>query len=1007
MVSPPTDIIQASSAPMNDDAPAASNECKRTKTESSARVELMPSAVDGTLEMVTKSPYDHCEYRYLVLGNGLKCLCVHDAKLDFSSAALDVHIGSMSDPPEFPGLAHFLEHLLFMGTAKYPQENDYNDFLSSHGGWSNAFTSDEHTNFFFEVSAEFLEPALDRFAQFFVEPLFGAGGDGSGTGREMRAVHSEHQKNVKDDLWRVHQLERHLSDPQHPFSKFGTGCLETLDKPAVVPTLKDFYRQNYSANVMGLVVYAKESLDCLEQWVRAKFAAVPNRQVAVPVWPERPWLADQHPGTLITVQSVKQMRSLHIVFPVKDMLSFYLTKPYNYYAHLIGHEGPTGLLAHLKRQNWALDLSAGPDEQYHGFAFFQVAIELTPEGLQHWQQVIKALFQYVRLTQEPQAWIFDECRQLGRLEFAFKDKESTATLACKLASQLHEYPPEHVLNGPDLMEHFDADLLRGVHADCFGADNFRCMLVHSEELTGSDVQEEQWYGTKYRVEPLPSKLLAELKDLDLERGDGDPFALPKPNDFIPTDLTVLGEETRETPSPPTCLKDTLFYKVDDAFGLPKAAAYFLVRSDMVYASARDNCRLALYVELLEDLLGPIVYDADLAGLQVKLAMIGEGVELRFSGFAHKLGTLVRRVLDTFVHLLEMAEAEQRFGSVKDKLERDLQSMEHNGSDWHASYLSTCSLQARFVHFRDKLRAVKDVGFGDLPRFSHEPVQVDALIMGSLTPEQATEIYDAVKSHFPRQAVIEPVQSVIFGALCESDTSPSSAKPSSYTIVPKERVPQPNHAIELYVQTARADDLCRRATTRLLWQVLHEHFFNTLRTKEQLGYVTFMQIRERSSVLGVRFLVQSHRDPMYLEERICKFVAQSRQVVEQMADEELAKHASALGAVLTERKKKLTQEAKLWWEYVKDGRLDFAGLRTDAQFIGTLAPAELRRHLLALLDLAPSLIVHVWGDLDSNGQPDALSAYQASSYPRIVVHCPSELPKEQLAPLRYTIPVLQQ
>lgn len=51
-----------------------------------------------------------------------------------SAAAMDVRVGHLSDPAEYPGLAHFLEHMLFMGTEKYPDENEYNTYLSSHGG---------------------------------------------------------------------------------------------------------------------------------------------------------------------------------------------------------------------------------------------------------------------------------------------------------------------------------------------------------------------------------------------------------------------------------------------------------------------------------------------------------------------------------------------------------------------------------------------------------------------------------------------------------------------------------------------------------------------------------------------------------------------------------------------------------------------------------------------------------------------------------------------------------
>ena len=69
--------------------------------------------------------------------------------------------GSLSDPPNIAGLSHFCEHMLFLGTKKYPKENEYSQFLSEHAGSSNAFTSGEHTNYYFDVSHEHLEGALD------------------------------------------------------------------------------------------------------------------------------------------------------------------------------------------------------------------------------------------------------------------------------------------------------------------------------------------------------------------------------------------------------------------------------------------------------------------------------------------------------------------------------------------------------------------------------------------------------------------------------------------------------------------------------------------------------------------------------------------------------------------------------------------------------------------------------------------------------------------------------
>ena len=68
----------------------------------------------------------------------------------------------MSDPDNVPGLAHLCEHMLFLGTEKYPLENEYYKYLSEHGGSSNAHTSSEHTCYHFDIKPENLEGALDR-----------------------------------------------------------------------------------------------------------------------------------------------------------------------------------------------------------------------------------------------------------------------------------------------------------------------------------------------------------------------------------------------------------------------------------------------------------------------------------------------------------------------------------------------------------------------------------------------------------------------------------------------------------------------------------------------------------------------------------------------------------------------------------------------------------------------------------------------------------------------------
>ncbi len=136
---------------------------------------------------IIKSKSDARIYKHIRLANKLQCLLISDSEADKSAAALDVKVGCSLDPKPLFGTAHFLEHMLFMGTQKYPSENEYAEFIKNNGGYNNAWTSLTNTNYHFDCSNSAFPEALDRFAQFFISPTFKE----DSTDREMNAVDSE------------------------------------------------------------------------------------------------------------------------------------------------------------------------------------------------------------------------------------------------------------------------------------------------------------------------------------------------------------------------------------------------------------------------------------------------------------------------------------------------------------------------------------------------------------------------------------------------------------------------------------------------------------------------------------------------------------------------------------------------------------------------------------------------------------------------------------------------
>jgi len=195
-----------------------------------------------------------------------------------------------------------------MGTEKYPDENEYNTYLVSHGGGSNAYTDTEDTNYYFDVLADHFEGAIDRFAQFFVAPLFTP----SATERELKAVDSENSKNCQNDFWRSFQLLKSLAREDHPFHKFGTGNLETIKDDeetgeSVRDALLNFHATFYSADVMKLVLVGKETLDELQNYASKYFSDIANKDVGNPSFPGAPY-PPSHLGKRIEVVPIKEVR---------------------------------------------------------------------------------------------------------------------------------------------------------------------------------------------------------------------------------------------------------------------------------------------------------------------------------------------------------------------------------------------------------------------------------------------------------------------------------------------------------------------------------------------------------------------------------------------------------------------------------------------------------------------------------------------------------------------------
>ncbi len=518
---------------------------------------------------ITKSKSDKRSYLYTELLNGLKVVIISDPDTDKSACAMNVSIGSLCDPIEYQGMAHFLEHMLFMGTEKYPDENKFGEFINENSGSTNAFTDFDSTNYYFDISNESFDKAIDIFAQFFIHPIFKE----NSVEREMNAVDSEFKKNLRDDGWRSTELIYSESVKKSPFSKFSTGNNLTLKKPGVRQALIQFHKTYYSAHLMYLCVLNKKSIDELNKIVEDVFGKIPSFPVNLPNFSDPFPFSKKYLGNLYYITPVREEDSLKFSWIVEYAGSHYKSKPLYYLSALFGHEGPNSLFSSLIKDGLATELETDYSNIAKTFSSFSIDITLTNKGYLHWDEVCKRVLYFVKKikSEEINKEFFDDLQQLAQINFDFSEKEFPYDYCSDIVSYMQKYKVEDILTGPELIEEFNEELIRS-YLDDLQIDNLN-VYISSKKLKKKCNLKEKWYHTRFAKKKFPPEVYDYFENCDIADNVCEHnLDYPPKNSFIPNNIDLLPHPEVANVFPIVIHKDnlsTVWYKQDTTFQLPK------------------------------------------------------------------------------------------------------------------------------------------------------------------------------------------------------------------------------------------------------------------------------------------------------------------------------------------------------------------------------------------------------------------------------------------------------
>ncbi|MCC5855181.1 MAG: insulinase family protein [Idiomarina sp.] len=861
------------------------------------------------------SPYDTREYRAIELENGLRVVLVSDPETEKSAAALAVQVGSMQNPDEQLGLAHFLEHMLFLGTEKYPDPDEYGEFMSRHGGMHNAYTADDHTNYMFEVNNNALPEALDRFSDFFKAPLFIP----EYVEKEVNAVHSEWSMQRANDGFILFALNNITLNPEHPIARFRIGNNETLsdkEDSLLLPTMIEFYERYYSANLMTASVIGALSLDELEQLARDAFSDIPNFDAEVPeitAWP----VTDEHTQKLIYYRPQIEQRTVLMDFTIPNVQHAFRHNPERLVSYLISSEMP-GTPAALLREAGLIDsLNAFGDSAAYGNAGrMRVAISLTEQGFAQKEMVMGLMFRYfemLRNTGIDEAYV-DELRTVLNNEFQFLRRQGAFQYASGLAANLLAYPTRHVIDHPYRMDSYDEDSTRQI-LDALSPSNARIFVIAPNVET---TEEMYYFDGSYRVEHFSDETLGEWLTMAAQA----PIGLPAVNRLLPEDLSLV--EGPVTPEPTLLLDEpglSLWHQRSSRFQEPRAVVEVQFYQPTHELSWEERTAARLLIDSFSLSEAGFAREAGIAGVGFSLSS-GRGMTLRLQGFNDKHQQLAGMVMDRFI---AFAPSEEQLDQSRDRVRREIENTRRQRPLQRLFPAYQTMTQREYLTEQERLTRLRAIDLADLQAARERLLagaEIRALVFGNHSPADAIALTRALANYVPVDPSIQYQQ-----------YAPARTLENDFPLAWQEDIRLEDSAA-LEVRLLNDSSMEAGMAVRMLRELMHNRFFNQLRTEEQLGYAVGVTQVVLQDLPGLGFYIQSPvRGPAPLIERFELFVADFREYLGTMSDERFAETQQSIRTELQQPPQNLNQEA---------GQLRSEWVRDEAMF-------DRRERLIAIVD----------------------------------------------------------
>lgn len=849
---------------------------------------------------VIKSPNDRRSFKHIKLSNDLEVLLISDQLTQKSAASLSVNIGSKNDD-DVEGIAHFLEHMLFMGSTKYPNENQYDVTVKENNGMSNAFTADDHTNFYFSCVPEGLFTVLDIFAQFFISPLLKE----EAVSRELQAVDSEYQNSLTNDSWRFDAAKKQFMRSSHPNSKFNIGCVETLDIPNIRDKVMSFYNNYYSSHLMKLVVVGKEQLDELEKNVIEMFTLVPKKNVSLNTNYGNQFDAPIY-GYVMPMKDEEKL-DMSWEFELDDDFDVYHID--NFISHIMGHEGKGSLFDLLYQQFLVKSLCAGVEHVDDIKKMLTIEINLTEIGFQKVDLIKQTVEEYIKMFSES-AYVdilklYNEHKMTREIAFENYEVPDAESFVTSLTSfwVTRDIKPEYLISYDYTFDEYSV-FAHNALTDVLSKMTFGNSIIFERSKSFNqlsselfEIKEEKWYKVKY-CESIPP-LILNGADLVLR--------LPYENAYMHNNTKILSDtNNNESPVLIPLTNIDLWWKYDTTYNIPDVTLIFNMILPNKSKTLKDRVISKLYFRCLDHIINADLYNINCANYRATIQKNSNGFGVYVSGYPEKFVEVLNFIVQSLLNFKNNLTIDLYHNIVK-IYEQELENYIYTPPFRMISHELSTNIANDIYIIKDTIAMLNTITYDDLINFdlfdtsdtskiisNYKKRLVDTLpnnflyglIQGNINRDDATKIasyLSKLNATYNLHKLTEQIKDDVdceFTKHLENDDEANSC----YKLAIKIGYLRPDldkHYIE------------KLSCLQILNEIISEQYYDQLRTKEQLGYVVQSYVYNygndtEQSYTTYDFCVQSpNKNAEFLRNRTMKFIIEFRDFLLNKSDESIS------------------------------------------------------------------------------------------------------------------------